>query len=85
MDFVETFRVLSEELETKNRQLEDADEQLNKFYELRAKVIKKKKGFLPKVKILNDKSNFDLKIKVSKCLVSLSVKEKIVQAGGEVI
>jgi hypothetical protein len=40
VDFVETFRVLSEELETKNRQLEDADEQLNKFYELRAKVIK---------------------------------------------
>ncbi len=37
---METFRVLSEELETKNRQLEDADEQLNKFYELRAKVIK---------------------------------------------
>lgn len=49
------------------------------------KVIKKKKGFLPEVKILNDQNSFDLKIKVSKCLVSNIVKEKIIQAGGEII
>ena len=48
------------------------------------KVIKKKKGWLPVVKLLNGKEAFNVKIEVSKCLVSVSVKEQIVQAGGEV-
>ena len=52
---------------------------------LALKVIKKKKGFIPKVKILNNKTNFNVKVEVSKCLVSLSVKEKIIKAGGSVL
>ena len=50
-----------------------------------AKLIKKTKGYLPRVKILNSKEVFNIKIQVSKCLVSDSVKEKIVKAGGEVV
>ena len=49
------------------------------------KVIKKKKGFIPQVKILNNKKDFSIKVQVSKCLVSLSAKEKIVKAGGTVL
>jgi len=52
---------------------------------LQLKVIKKKKGFVPVVKILNNKTNFNVKVEVSKCLVSLSAKEKIVKAGGSVL
>ena len=52
---------------------------------LELKVIKKKKGWIPEVKILNNKDNFTVKIQVSKCLVSDSAKEKIIKAGGEVI
>ncbi len=52
---------------------------------LAAKVIKKKKGFIPAVKLLNGKGDFSVKIEVSKCLVSASVKEKILKAGGTVI
>ena len=48
------------------------------------KVSKKRKGWLPAVKILNNKTDFVLKIKVGKCLVSEKVKEKIIKAGGEV-
>lgn len=51
---------------------------------LTAKVIKTKKGFLPTVKILNGKNDFNVKIEVSKCFVSESVKAKILKAGGEV-
>jgi large subunit ribosomal protein L15 len=51
---------------------------------LQLNVIKKKKGFIPKVKILNNKTNFTVKVEVSKCFVSLSAKEKIVSAGGSV-
>lgn len=51
---------------------------------LASKVIKKKKGFLPVVKILNGKNDFNVKIEVSKCLVSEVVKTKILKAGGEV-
>lgn len=49
------------------------------------KVINKKKGKIPAVKILNNKDSFAVKVQVSKCLVSDSAKEKIVKAGGEVI
>ena len=49
------------------------------------KVIKKKKGWLPEIKILNGKEEFTIKIQVSKCLVSDVVKEKITKAGGEVV
>lgn len=52
---------------------------------LELKVIKKKKGWLPKVKILNSKEDFMIKIQVSKCLLSISAKEKIEKAGGEII
>ena len=52
---------------------------------LKLGVIKKKKGFIPKVKILNNKTDFSVKVEVSKCSVSLSAKEKITKAGGTVI
>ncbi len=52
---------------------------------LELKVIKKRKGFIPQVKILNNKKTFSVKIEVSKCSVSLSAKEKIVKAGGSVV
>src|ERR1035437_9324870 len=45
------------------------------------KVIKKKKGFLPRVKILNSEADISVKIEVSKCLVSDIAKEKIIKAG----
>lgn len=47
-------------------------------------AIKKNKGFIPKVKILNNKGNFGVKVEVSKCFVSASAKEKILSAGGSV-
>jgi len=52
---------------------------------LELKVINKKKGFIPKVKILNNKTDFNIKIAVSKCLISDSAKEKIIKAGGSVV
>jgi len=51
---------------------------------LESKVIKKKKGWLPKIKILSGKLDLNIKIEVSKCLVSNSAKEKIIKAGGEI-
>jgi large subunit ribosomal protein L15 len=48
-------------------------------------VIKKKKGWLPAIKILNSKPGLTIKIQVSKCLVSDVVKQKVLKAGGEVI
>jgi large subunit ribosomal protein L15 len=50
-----------------------------------SKIIKKVKGWVPKVKILNGKMDLSVAIQVSKCLVSDSVKEKIIKAGGTVI
>lgn len=52
---------------------------------LELKVIKKRKGFLPKVKILDGKNPFTVKVSVSKCLISNSAKEKIIKAGGEIV
>ncbi|MFA6524520.1 MAG: uL15 family ribosomal protein [Candidatus Paceibacterota bacterium] len=52
---------------------------------LESKVIKERKGWTPKVKILSGKEDFNIKIQVSKCLVSKSTKEKIEKAGGEII
>ncbi|MBU0612333.1 uL15 family ribosomal protein [Patescibacteria group bacterium] len=51
---------------------------------LELKIISKKKGIVPKVKILNGKKDFNLKIKISKCFVSDSVKKKIAELGGEI-
>ncbi len=51
---------------------------------LELKVIKKMKGVVPKIKLLGGKEDFNVKIQVSKCLVSDSAKEKITKAGGEV-
>lgn len=47
-------------------------------------VIKKKKGLVPQVKILDGKLDPKVKVQVSKCLVSNSVKEKIIKLGGVV-
>lgn len=52
---------------------------------LKLKIIKKKKGWLPTVKILGGKTDFNIKIQVSKCSVSSSAKEKIIKAGGEIL
>lgn len=52
---------------------------------LEIKAIKKRKGFIPVVKILNSKEAFNIKIQVTNCLVSKSAKEQILKAGGEVI
>ena len=52
---------------------------------LELKVIKTRKGWLPKVKILNSDIDLAVKFQVSKCLVSDAVKEKILKAGGEVV
>jgi len=52
---------------------------------LELKAIKKKKGLLPIIKILNGKLDFNVKVQISKCLVSNSVKEKIIKAGGEIL
>ena len=49
------------------------------------KAIKKVKGFIPKVKLLNAKEKFSIKIKVEKCFVSDSAKSAIEKAGGEVL
>lgn len=62
-----------------------ADGDVNPEKLLELKIIKKKKGWIPKVKILNGKMDLNIKIKVSKCLVSDSVKEKIEKAGGQII
>lgn len=51
---------------------------------LELKVIKKKKGWIPEVKILNGKIDLSVSIQVSKCLVSDSAKEKIMKAGGKI-
>ncbi|MEK7175402.1 MAG: uL15 family ribosomal protein [Patescibacteria group bacterium] len=53
---------------------------------LEAKIITTIKGRIPKVKILNGKSAeaFNIKINVSKCLVSKTAQEKILKAGGSV-
>ncbi|MFA4975422.1 MAG: uL15 family ribosomal protein [Candidatus Paceibacterota bacterium] len=51
---------------------------------LESKIIKKVKGWIPKVKILNGKMDIVVKIQVSKCFVSDSAKEKIIKAGGSV-
>jgi len=52
---------------------------------LELKAIKKRKGLLPIIKILNGKLDFNVKVQISKCLVSNSVKEKIIKPGGEIL
>jgi len=52
---------------------------------LELKIVKKRKGRIPEVKILNGKLDLSVKLQVSKCLVSDSVKEKVVKVGGEII
>jgi len=48
------------------------------------KALKKIKGVIPKVKILDGKTDFNVKVAVSKCLVSAPVKIKIEKAGGTI-
>lgn len=52
---------------------------------LEIKAIKKRKGFVPVVKILNSKEAFNVKIQVTNCLLSKSAKEQVLKAGGEVV
>ncbi len=52
---------------------------------LENKIISKKKGFIPSVKILNGSEALSMKFKVSKCLVSSTAKEQIEKAGGQVL
>ena len=49
-----------------------------------AKLVKKTKGYLPRVKILNTKKVFNVKVQVSKCLVSDSARVQIEKAGGSI-
>ena len=49
---------------------------------LELKLIKKQKGRIPVIKILDGKEVLGIKLNVSKCFVSNSVKEKIEKAGG---
>ena len=51
---------------------------------LELKIIKKKKGWIPEIKILNGKMDLSAKIQISGCLVSDSAKEKIIKAGGKI-
>ncbi|MFZ2205590.1 MAG: uL15 family ribosomal protein [Minisyncoccia bacterium] len=51
---------------------------------LELNVIKRKKGVIPMIKILNGKEDFNIKIQVSNCLVSSTANENITKAGGEV-
>lgn len=51
---------------------------------LELKIIKKKKGRIPEVKILNGKMDLSAKIEVSQCFVSDSARDKIEKAGGKV-
>lgn len=48
------------------------------------KAIKKRKGWIPQVKILNGKENFNIRIEVSGCTISDAAKEKIEKMGGKV-
>jgi len=59
--------------------------EINPILLLESKIIKKVKGWIPKIKILNGKLDLAIKIKVSKCFISDSVKEKIIKAGCEII
>lgn len=51
---------------------------------LEAKLIKKVKGIIPKVKILNSKEEFNVKLNFSKVEFSAIAKEKVVKAGGTI-
>ncbi len=51
---------------------------------LKNKIISKVKGRVPKVKVLDGKADFSLKLEFVGCSVSASAKAKIVKAGGEV-
>jgi len=52
---------------------------------LELKVIKRKKGILPQVKILKGKEDFKIKIQLSKSLISATAKEQVEKAGGIVV
>ena len=47
-------------------------------------LIKQESGYLPKVKILNDGKQLTVPLLISGCLMSKSVREKIIKAGGSV-
>ncbi len=49
-----------------------------------AKVIKTRKGFIPKVKILAAKNEFNLKANFSNLFISESAMEQINKAGGKI-
>lgn len=49
------------------------------------KAIKTKKGFIPKVKVLVGKNEFNLKVTLSNMDVSEKVKEIVTKAGGSIV
>ena len=51
---------------------------------LELKVVKKEKGRMPQIKILDSKNDLSVKIQVSKCLVSDSAKVQIEKALGSI-
>ncbi len=62
----------------------NGNDKINPLILLKKGIIKKRKGFLPIVKLLGS-GNLTKKLFVSKCQISKSAKEKIEAAGGQVI
>lgn len=58
--------------------------EINPTILVESNIAKKVKGFIPKIKILDGKMDLAVKLEISKCLVSNSVKEKVEKAGGKV-
>lgn len=50
-----------------------------------AKLVSKVKGLIPKIKILNGKEDFNVKLTFAKVEFSALAKEKIVKSGGSVL
>lgn len=57
---------------------------INRASLLELKVIKKRKGVIPQVKILSGKEALAVKFQISECFVSEPAKIQITKAGGEV-
>jgi large subunit ribosomal protein L15 len=52
---------------------------------IEARLVSKVKGIIPKIKILNSKEDFNVKLTFSKVLFSTEAKEKVVKAGGSIV
>ncbi|OGI88158.1 50S ribosomal protein L15 [Candidatus Nomurabacteria bacterium RIFCSPLOWO2_01_FULL_33_24] len=60
------------------------DSEINPKVLIEKLLINKKKGFIPKVKILGN-GEIEKKIIVSNCLVSSKARDKIIKVGGKII